>query len=890
MNKYKSRIYAAFRNIFSSEKLNRDLDAEVRSYTNLLEEEKMSTGMNANEAKRTTRIAIIGPEQLKEEIRSARSGAWLETFWQDFRFGARTLRKSPGFAAAAIFTLAIGIGANTAIFSAVYAVLLKPLPFKNSESLVAISKKNPPRGWMRNSISPAEFLAWRDASRAFEEMAIFGGSSCVLTGQGEPEQDPCEIVSSNLFPLLGVSPIRGRGFISDEDKGDSAPAAILSHGLWQRRFGADENIVGRHVTLNGASYEIVGVMPESFSHLYATPYSSIPQLWLSKIGLSRTNISNDYFGIGRLRPGASIEQAETELNPVSIGLDQTYPPLKGWRAQMISLRIVDSGDARVPLLILMGAVIFVLLIACANVANLLLARGAGRAAEFAVRKALGAGQGRLARQLLTEAMLISVLGGTLGVIFAAWGNRLLTALAPPFLFKIAPGLANASLNFRVLAFALSVAVGTTLLFGLAPAIQATRSRHVEALKESGRGALQSPQSRVFRATLVVTEIALAMVLLVGAGLMIRTLANISHVNLGINPTNVLTMRVPLPGQHYKDPQTRADFWTRVVSSVQSLPGVESATVSRGLPIGDWAGQFFVTFENQNPPAGQTPDANYIVAGPDYFRVTGIPIRAGRSFNDRDTQTADRAVIVNEELARVNWPGQNPLGKRLRMGSSASSRPWLTVVGVVGNVRSQGPDENIHSEIYVPYEQFPWMLPPDYLLVRSSAAVNPSSLTSAILNEIHRVNKDQPASEIQMLEHAVESSIALESWMMGLLKLFACLALILSTVGTYSVLAYSVAQRTREIGIRVALGAQRRIVLRMIIGSGARLAALGITAGIAAAIALTHFMNDFLFGVRATDPFTIVVVAIAISASSFLACYIPARRATRVDPIVALRYE
>jgi predicted permease len=886
-----NKLLSTLRNVFSRQKAERDLDAEVRSYSDLLQEENVSNGMDPNEARRAARMNIGGHEQLKQEIREARSGAFLETLWLDVRFGARMLRKNLGFTCAAVLTLALGIGANTAIFSAVYAVLLKPLPFKDPDSLVSIWKKNPPRGWVRNPISQAEFMAWRDSSRAFEQMAIYSGSSCVLTGGIDAEQDPCEVISSNLFPLIGVAPIRGRNFVSNEDNKGAAPSAILSYGLWQRRFGGDEAIIGRAITVNGVDYTVVGVMPEGFSHLYATPYNSIPQLWVSGIALSPTSKWNDYMAIGRLRPGATMQQAETEMNSVSERIDQALPDLKGWRAELKTLRTVDSGDTRVPLLVLMGAVSFVLLIACANVANLLLARGTARVSEFAVRRAIGASQSRLVRQLLTESLLISCAGGALGILLASWGSRGLLALAPSFLFKMAPGLAFASIDFRVLVFAVLASAATTVVFGLLPAIHASRSGATHSLKEAGRGNLQSRQSQIFRGALVISEIALAMVLLVGAGLMIRTLANVSHLNIGINPINALTMQhVSLTGERYKDPKTKVEFWSRVVSAVEALPGVESASVARGIPVGDWAGQFFTTDAHPNPPAGQNPDASYNVAGPNYFRVTGIPVRAGRAFDEYDTQTAERVVIVNEELARIHWPGQNPIGKRLRLGTATSTRPWLTVVGVAGNVLSRGPDEGFRPELYIPYQQFPWDLSPDTLLVRTAANINPASLSHAIVDEIHHVDKDQPAGVTETMEHAVERPIAQERWMMRMLGILAALALVLSTIGTYSVLAYAVAQRTREIGIRVALGAQPGSVLLLMIRNGARLAAVGISVGIAVALALTSLMNDFLFGVRASDPLTFVVVALILAASSFMACYVPARRATKVDPMVALRYE
>jgi predicted permease len=884
------KILGAVRNLFRRGRVENDLDAEIQSYESLLQDEKSRAGMNSREARRSARIEMGGPEQVKEEVRAARLGIWIETIWWDVRFGARMLRKKPGFTAAAVLTLALGIGANTAIFSVVYAVLLKPLPFKEPGRLVFIMKKNPPRDWTRNAISTAEFLAWREKSHAFESMAAFMRRSCVFTGAGEPEEDPCEVTSSNLFSLLGVSPVRGREFSTDEDKEGNSHSVILSFGLWQRRFGSQEDIIGRNIILNGASCTVVGVMPEGFSHLYSTPYSHTPELWISGIGLSPTSTWNDYFAIGRLRPGETFQQAESEMDPVSAEIDQTFPDLKGWRAQLFDLRTIESGDTRLTLLVMMGAVTFILLIACANVANLLLARSSGRAGEFAVRKALGAGQGRLVRQLLTESLLISLAGGALGILFALWGNNALIALAPSFLFHMAPGLANASINLRVLAFALSATFATTLLFGLAPAIQGARLGVSESLKEAGRSSLRSTGSRVFRDALVVSEIALAMVLLVGAGLMIRTLANIGHASLGINPSNILTMRIPRAAENSTGPEARAEFWRRVVEGVEAIPGVASASVSRGLPIGDWTGQFFTTEDNPNPSAEKNPDANYIVAGPNYFRVTGIPLRAGRAFNEHDVQTGDRVVIVNEQLAKMYWPGQQPLGKRVRMGSSNSKAPWLTVVGVAANVYTQGLDEEFHSEIYVSFQQYPLVLTPDRLLIRTAPGLNPASFSHAVLDAIHRVDKNQPATDIRTMEQAAQEPIAQQSWIMRMLGIFAGLALLLSAVGIYSVLSYAVAQRTHEFGIRMALGAQHGNVLRLVLGSGARLAASGIILGIAGALALTQLMTDFLYGVRPTDPLTFVAVAIVLTAASYLACYVPARRATRVDPILALRYE
>ena len=881
-------ITSGLRSLFRKERVSQELDEELNGFLEMAAEEKMEQGMSRKDALRAVRLERGSLDITKEMVWSARWESFVETAWQDLRFGLRTLLKSPGFTMLAVITLALGIGANTVIFSAVYAVLLKPLPFKGSDCLVFIEKKNPPRGWTRNPISPAEILAWRDQSGAFDDIGAYTQRTCVLTGVGEAEEDPCEVISSNLFPLLGVAPSRGRTFSAEEDMPQVPRVAILSYGLWQRRFAADEKVIGRALDINGDSYTVVGVMPSNFSHLYASPYGALPELWLSGIGLSPTLVWNDYFGIGRLKPSISLQQAEAQMNTVSERIEPMHNDLKGWRAQLMTFRTNASGDTRPALFVLMGAVIFVLLIACANVANLLLARGSGRANEFAVRNALGADKSRIVRQLLTESLVLSTAGGVLGVLLASLGCKTLVALAPPFLVKSTPGLAAGATDVRVLAFALVAVITTTFFFGLAPALQSARPNVTETLKEAGRNALQSPRSRRFRSALVVSEIALAMVLLIGAGLMVRTLAGLSRVNLGFNPMNVLTLRVPLSGEPYKEPQVRAQFWEHLVSAVESLPGVEAASVSRGLPISGWNGQFFTILDDPNPPAGQVPAANYVVIGPHYFRAMEIPLRRGRSFNDHDTQSGESVVIVNEELARSYWPGQNPLGKQLRIGGQG---PWRTVVGVAGDVLSQGRDGGFNPELYIPYQQFPWLMEgPKHLVVRTSATVKPESLVRAVTQEIHRVDKNQPVADITLMEEIALEPMKQQRMVMALLTSFAGLALVLSALGIYGVLSYSMAQRTREIGLRLALGADRGRLLRLVLGTGARLAFFGIAAGTAVALVLTRLMTDLLYGVRPADPVTFGIVTIVLAATSILACYIPARRATRVDPMVALRYE
>ncbi|HKW55798.1 MAG TPA: ABC transporter permease [Candidatus Acidoferrum sp.] len=867
-----------------------DFSAEIDAHIQQEIERFREQGMSPEDARAAARRAFGNITLAQERFYERSHWMWWDHLKQDVRFGLRMLAKSPGFTAVAVLTLALGIGANTVIFSVVYAVLMKPLPFQDAGKLVFVMKKNPPRSWVRNTISPVEILAWRKESGAFEDLAAFSGSSCVVTGAGEPEEDPCEVASRNLFAVLGARPLLGRVFSTEEDAAEGPKAAILSYGFWRRHFGGDEGAIGRSMAINGVSHTIAGVMPRSFSHLYGTPYADIPEMWVSGIGLSPDHTWNDYWGVGRLKPGITTRQAEAQMDVVSARIERVHADLKGWRAQLLSFRENVSGDTKPTLIVLMAAVIFVLLIACANMANLLLARGASRAGEFATRTALGASRRRMVLQLMTESLVLSLSGGVLGILLATWGCRGMAALAPKYLLNAAPGLANGAADLRVLGFAFATAVATTLLFGLTPALQSSNPQLMDALKEAGRSGAASRSSRRFRSALVVCEVALATVLLAGAGLMVRTLALLTRADLGFNAANVLTLRVPLSGERYKQPQAQAEFWKQVVAGAKALPGVEAASVSRDLPVNGWAGQFFTTSENPDPPAGQVPDANYLVAGPDYFRALRIPLKRGRSFTERDTQTSEPVVIVNEELARKCWRGEDPLGKRLRPGSPGSDRPWLTVVGVAGNLRSQGPEERFHSEFYVPLEQYPWLLRPENLILRTAAAVKPESVAQAVVNVVHDVDRGQPVVDVKTMETVAGEPLMGERMVMALLAGFAGLALVLSTLGVYSVLSYAVARRTKEIGIRMALGAQPGSVLRLILGAGLWPVMEGIVAGVAGAMLLTRLMTDLLFGVKPGDPATFGAVTVLLLMTSMAACYLPARRMVKANPVVALRHE
>jgi putative ABC transport system permease protein len=804
--------------------------------------------------------------------------------WSDVRYGLRQLRRSPGFTAVAVVTLALGIGANTAIFSAAYAVLLRPFPYRDPDRLVIVWEQNLSRDWTTNIVSPANFLDWRRQNAVFTDMAAVDPTSFNLSGGGDPVEVGGELVTANLFRLLGVGAIRGRGLVPADDAPGSPPVAVVSYGLWQRRYGGDPGLIGRSIVLDGRSYPVVGVMPPGFSDAYTTFFQTNGQVWVSGLDLSDPGRENHrYIALARLKPGVTLARAQGEMDAIATRLEAAYPESKGWGVQVIGVRDQVVGYVRRAIEVLVAAVAFVLLIACANLASLLLSRASAREREVAIRAAMGASRARVVRQLLAESLLLAAAGGALGLLLARWGIETLRALAP----ADTPGMESAALDPQVLAFALIVTLATGMLFGLAPALGASRPDVNASLREGGRGSTEGTRSHRLRGALVASEIALAFVLVVGAALMAKTLVRLGRFDLGFDPGHVLTLRTPLRGPGYASDQAKSRFFQQVLARVEALPGVEAASVTSGLPIQGWSGMGFVTGDDPSPAPERMPDANYLVVAPHYFRVMGVRLREGRAFSEADTAQSPGVAIVNEELARRYWPGASAVGKRLRTGTS-DSLPWLTVVGVAANVRTRGPDNTYQPELYVPHTQYPWLLSPRLLVVRSTG--DPLAIAPAVRRELLALDETQPVSDIQPLDLVAGQAAAQRRFLMALLGAFAAMALVLAGTGIYGVLAYFVARRTHEIGIRVAIGAARGDVVRLVLAQGSRIALVGLGGGLAGALVLTRALATILFEVSPADPGTLVLVTLLLALVALLACYLPARRAARLDPISALRHE
>jgi len=801
------------------------------------------------------------------------------------------LAKKRGFTAVAVVTLALGIGANSAIFSVVNGLLLRPLPYKDSDRLAIVWTHSPGANVAQDWPSPGQFSAVKSQTDVFEDLALARGMSLNLSGGETAERVEAVQATSNLFAMLGARPLLGRLFLPEEDSPGKPNTVVISHGLWQRRFGSDPNVIGRTITLNGQSGTVVGVMPQDFSLGYEVmptvgavqrPELFLP-LPLTAEGMESQGDEN-YNVVARLKPDATVERAQTELDLVAGRLSQQfpedYPQSRAFRLSVRPLLEQVVGDVRPALLVLLGAVGFVLLIACANVANLLLARAATREKEMAIRTAVGASRRRVVRQLLTESVVLACMGGALGLLVAFWGLDALRNLGPGNI----PRLRDVGMDVRVLAFTFGVAVLTGVIFGLAPALRGSRVNLSETLKEGGRSSVGGGGR--LRGALVVVEIALSLVLLVGAGLLVRSFVRVQQVEPGFDARSVLSMRLSVAGTPYAG-ERGAEFFRELLARVRALPGVESAGAASILPLGGGIGWGNITIEGYTPTNGQDLiQADQRVAGAGYFETMRVPLASGRYFGEQDTAGAQKVAVIDENMARTYWPGADPLGRRFKRGGPDNDTPWLTVVGVVANVKQYALDADSRVTFYTPHAQSPSGTM--YVVARTS--VEPTSLAAALTKEARAIEPNVPVFDVKTMEQRLSDSLARRRFAMTALGLFALVAMALAAVGIYGVMSYAVAQRTREIGVRVALGARGRDVLGLVIRQGMLLAALGIGLGLVGAAAVTRVMGSLLFGVGATDPLTFASIALLLAGAALLACYVPARRATKVDPMVALRYE
>ncbi|HXU36486.1 MAG TPA: ABC transporter permease [Blastocatellia bacterium] len=805
----------------------------------------------------------------------------------DLRYAARMLLKQPGFALVAVITLGLGIGANTAIFSVVNGVLLHPLPYREPERLVALWETKTTAGQEpnnRNEVALGNFLDWRAQQSVCDEIGALTYASLNLTGLAEPERIQGAVVTANLFQVLGVQPITGRMFLPEEENPASARAVIISNGLWQRRFGADTGLVGKTLTLNGNQHTVVGIMPPAFELQF--PTSREIDMWVPmRIDTSNANRQSHYlYVLGRLKPGIGLEQAKEGMTVLAGQLEQQYPQTNADRgANVISLHRQLVGDVRSYIEVLFAAVGFVLLIACANVANLLLARVAARHKEVAIRTALGASRLRLVRQMLTESLLLSVLGGLLGLLLAVWGIDVLVALSPPDV----PRLSEVGVHGPIFVWTLAVAIITGVLFGLAPALGASKSNLNESLKESGRSTAAPGRARL-RNLLVVSEVALALVLLIGSGLMIRSFMRLQQVNPGFEPRHLLTMNVLLPAQKYRENQQINTFFDQLFERIRAVPGVDGVGGIDPLPLSNSnATTGFVIEGGPALAVADRPEVGERTVTPAYFEAMRIPVHRGREFTSGDREDTPRVVIINEALARRFWPGEEAVGKRLGF-KAATPQVWHEVVGIVGDVKHQRLDADPKPEVYFAYQQYPDRFMS--LVVRTAEPVEPGALITAIRDQVLAVDANQPVFDINTMDERMAKAVAPSRFIMLLLGVFAGLALILAAVGIYGVISYSVTQRTHEIGVRMALGAEAGDVLGLVVRQGMTLALAGIAVGLAGAFALTRLMSGLLFSVSSTDPLTFTLISLLLMGVALGACFVPARRATRVDPMIALRYE
>ncbi len=832
-----------------------------------------------------TRAAARLPEPWRaaldeEQFRKTRGGNMFADLFQDVRYAARMLRKSPGFTAIMVLTLALGIGANSAIFTVVNAVLLRPLPFQDSAKLVFVEQNNLSKGWAHFSDSVPDFLDWRAQAQSFEEIVAINHRSFTYSGGDLPEQWFGVMATRGFLEMLRVQPARGRDFTDSEFQKGSDHVILISDGLWRRAFGADASAIGRSVQLNGDPYEVIGIMPPGFEFGGPTrnlwmPFTFTPD------EMTKTRGSHYLSVMARLRAGTSVGQARQEMNALAARLEKQYPDSNaGWGAGVQGVQDATVEDVRPALLVLLGAVGFVLLIAFANAANMLLARATVRRREIAIRTALGAGRMRLVRQLLTESLLLAILGGLLGILIAYGSTKALVSLKPGFI----PGFQTIHLDGKVLFFTLGLAVVTGLLFGLTPAFGILRGSLSESLKESGR--TDSGGRTKMRSVLVVAEVALAFILLVGAGLLVRSFDRLMGIEPGFNTSNGLVFDVPLPPNRYSTPAQQTSFYDQLDERLATLPGVEGVALTSMVPLSGDDELYDVGIAGRAVTADQ-PSAIYYLIGPEYFRTLGTPLMAGREFTGRDNAAGPRVCIINDALAKAFFPGQNPIGQHIQIGRNYSI--VREVVGVAASVKHYGLVEPVLFQFYEPYAQFPRS--GMTLVLRTKG--DPMRLLPDARQAVQQVDREQPVAYPNTLEAMLNDSVALPRFRTLLLGVFAGLAVALALIGLYGVMSYTVTQRTQEVGIRMALGAQRGQINRLFVARGMGLVAVGVLAGVGGAFALTKILASFasfLFGVRPNDPATFCGVTLLFAVVAAVACWIPARRASRVDPLVALRYE
>ncbi|HEU4834145.1 MAG TPA: ABC transporter permease [Pyrinomonadaceae bacterium] len=864
-----------------------DIDREMRLHLEMEVDANIKAGMSPGEAREKAMRSFGNLNRAVDAAYDVKGGGIFETLVQDIRYGVRMLAKHKAFTSIAVITLALGIGANTAIFSVVNELLLRPLPYRDAERIVTVWEVSP-RGRHQNSTSRANFRAWREQTTSFNYMAAFSDQRQNLTGTGEPEELSIQLASPDFFKILGVEPILGRTFLPEDEKAQS-PVAVLSYGLWQRRFGGQAAIVGQPITLNDEKYTVIGVMPPSFQfHIKQRSGTGRPaELWTilpMPVGPGANERGRFLGTVARLKDGVSVDQAAAELRTIHARLSDAEPQFnKNFSAEALPLREQFFGNVRRPLWLMLGAVGFVLLIACANVANLLLSLATSREKEIAVRAALGARRTRIVRQLLTESLLLALLGSVLGLGFAWLGIKALVAISPRDLVS----LQTVGLNVTVLGWTLGISVLTGIIFGLAPALHISRLNLNDSLKDGGKSESgQASGSRRLRNALVVSEIALAVVLLASAGLLIRSFVRLQQVDRGFNTDNVLTMVIRLPDRYREDPQV-VNFFNQTLERVRQLPTVRSAGIVNFLPLygGLGSNTGFKILGQPEPPPGQGPSTDVRVANAGYFSTMGIPLLRGRNFSEAEQREPKRVILINEALARQYFPNQDPIGQRLDVVMFDEPTP-TEIIGIVGNVRYDSLVDEAPPAVYFTHPDLTYSFMT--LVVRTDG--DPTAIAPAIQREIRALDPNQPVSDVRTMNQVMSEWVARSRFNTLLLGLFAGLATLLSAVGIFGVMNYSVALRTRELGLRLAVGAQPRQVLLLVLKQGLALTVVGLVLGLAAAFALTRLLSGLLFGVAAVDVTTFSSISLLLVIVSLLACYLPARRAMRIDPLSALRYE